>query len=191
LVVDDHPSVLPALVATLEAAGFGTVTSAAGADEALAAAVESRPDVAVIDVGSFPAGLVGRLRAAAPEMRIVVYAAEADAQSARLLLDAGAGGILLKNAPLSDLVLALDAVVAGGAYVDPAVDSGPARNQRLTARELEVLALAAEGLSQEEIGRRLGIGAETVRTHARKAAERLGARSRTQAVATAIRRRLI
>lgn len=190
LVADDHPSALAALLASLEAAGFGAVTGAAEAEQALAAAERERPHVAVVDVGS-AAELVGRLRAQLPGLQVVVYTAEADAHAARLLLEAGAAGVLLKNATLSELALALDVVVAGGAYVDPAVDSGPPRHQRLTEREREVLALAAEGLSHEQIGRRLGIGAETVRTHARKAAERLGARSRTQAVATAIRRRLI
>ena len=61
----------------------------------------------------------------------------------------------------------------------------------LTKRELEVLRLLADGLRQEEIGRRLGIGPETVRTHVRKASGRLGAATRTQAVATALRQGLI
>ena len=62
---------------------------------------------------------------------------------------------------------------------------------RLTERELDVLRLLAEGLRQEEIGRRLGIGPETVRTHLRKACARLGAATRTQAVAAALRQGLI
>jgi DNA-binding CsgD family transcriptional regulator len=62
---------------------------------------------------------------------------------------------------------------------------------RLTSREIEVLRLLADGLHLEEIGERLGIGAETVRTHLRKASERLGAANRTHAVAIAIRLSLI
>ena len=61
----------------------------------------------------------------------------------------------------------------------------------LTGREREVLSLLAEGLQLEEIAERLGIGTETVRTHVRKAGERLGAANRTHAVAIAIRRKLI
>ena len=64
-------------------------------------------------------------------------------------------------------------------------------SQTLTPRELEVLALLADGLAHEEIARRLGIGSETVRTHVRKASSRLGASTRTHAVATAIRLGLI
>jgi LuxR family quorum sensing-dependent transcriptional regulator len=61
----------------------------------------------------------------------------------------------------------------------------------LTGREREVLSLLADGLGLDEIAERLGIGAETARTHARKAGERLGAANRTHAVAIAIRRKLI
>ena len=62
---------------------------------------------------------------------------------------------------------------------------------RLTGRECDVLTLLAQGLQLEEIAARLGIGSETVRTHVRKASERLGAANRTHAVAIAIRRKLI
>jgi DNA-binding CsgD family transcriptional regulator len=61
----------------------------------------------------------------------------------------------------------------------------------LTEREREVLTLLAQGLQLEEIGNRLGIGTETVRTHVRNASDRLGASNRTHAVAIAIRHRLI
>jgi DNA-binding NarL/FixJ family response regulator len=86
-------------------------------------------------------------------------------------------------------VRALDAARAGRAYLDPALRAR--RRGSLTERELDVLRLLAEGLPHEEIGRRLGIGSETVRTHLRKASERLGASTRTQAVATALRLGLI
>jgi len=62
---------------------------------------------------------------------------------------------------------------------------------RLTGREREVLILLAQGLQLDEIAARLGSGSETVRTHVRKAGERLGAANRTHAVAIAIRRKLI
>jgi len=83
-------------------------------------------------------------------------------------------------------------VLAGRSYVDPGVvQQHGADTIGLTTREVEVLALVAEGLSHEQIGVRLGIGAETVRTHLRKACTRLGATTRTQAVAVALRLGLI
>jgi DNA-binding NarL/FixJ family response regulator len=135
--------------------------------------------------------LVRALREAAPETRIVVYTADADQTLARDVLEAGATALVLKEAPLSDIVRALEAALAGRSYLDPALGSTSERTQRLTQRELDVLELLAEGLQHEEIGRRLGISAETVRTHLRKASERLGAATRTQAVATALRLGLI
>jgi DNA-binding NarL/FixJ family response regulator len=98
---------------------------------------------------------------------------------------------VLKEAPLTDLTRALEAVLAGGTYLDPALAQRDPRSARLTAREREVLELLAEGIGHEEIGKQLGIGAETVRTHLRKACERLGAATRTEAVATALRLGLI
>jgi DNA-binding NarL/FixJ family response regulator len=97
---------------------------------------------------------------------------------------------VLKEAPLADLVRALEAALGGGSYLDPAV-ARTKRSGNLTPRELDVLGLLAEGLQHEEIGRRLGISSETVRTHLRKASDRLGATTRTQAVATALRMGLI
>jgi len=71
------------------------------------------------------------------------------------------------------------------------MDTAGVENVHLTRREREVLLLLAEGLQLDEIAQRLEIGLETVRTHVRRAGERLGALNRTHAVAIAIRRKLI
>jgi DNA-binding NarL/FixJ family response regulator len=81
----------------------------------------------------------------------------------------------------------VDAALAGFALAGRGGRNGTA----LTERERDVLRLLAEGLSHDEIGQRLSIGGETVRTHVRKACDRLGAATRTQAVATALRDGLI
>jgi DNA-binding NarL/FixJ family response regulator len=112
-------------------------------------------------------------------------------------LDAGVRGFVLKEAPLADLVRALERVVAGEAYVDPvlagALVSGrlAERVPSLTQREREVLRLLADGHANEEIGKRLHISPETVRTHVRKAMAKLEADTRTQAVAIALRQSII
>ena len=110
------------------------------------------------------------------------------------VLDAGAMGFVLKDAPLEDLMRAIEMVADGGVYVDPAlagvfVDSRG--TGRLTPREREVLRLAADGLSSEKIGQRLFLSPQTVRGHVGNAMGKLQAHTRTQAVATALRDRLI
>jgi DNA-binding NarL/FixJ family response regulator len=157
-------------------------------------AAETRPELALVDF-RMPrlAGidLIHALHEVSPGTRIAVYTADADEGIARDVLAAGAVALILKEAPLADLVRALEAALAGSSYLDPAVAKKPTPRVKLTQRELDVLALLAEGHQHEEIARRLGIGSETVRTHLRKASNRLGAATRTQAVATALRLGLI
>ena len=137
------------------------------------------------------AQLLEQLREAAPEMLIAVYTADADQSIVGVVFEAGAHALILKDAPLTDLGQALEAICSGRRYVDPALASAAltatARKPALTPREAEVLAHVADGLSHDEIGRQLSISPETVRTHVRKACERLNARTRTHAVATALR----
>jgi DNA-binding NarL/FixJ family response regulator len=132
-----------------------------------------------------------------PDTAIVFYTAYGDRALLSEALDVGARGFVLKEAPLADLVRAVERVAAGEAYVDPVLAgvlvSSHAADQlpSLTQREREVLRLLADGLSNEEIGRRLFISPETVRTHVRKAMAKLEADTRTQAVAIALRQSLI
>ena len=199
LVADDHPALVAAVCDYLRDEDFEIVGPASDGLQALAAVEELRPELAVVDYRMPRVGgreLVSRIKEISPSTRVAVYTAEADEQLVVEALDAGADAIVLKEAPLEDLVRALRSILAGRPYVDPALAgaafaSGTRPASRLTAREVDVLTLLAEGLSHEAIGGRLEIASETVRTHARKAADRLGAKTRTQAVATAIRLGLI
>jgi DNA-binding NarL/FixJ family response regulator len=194
LIADDHPALLVAVADYLEDNGFEVVASAANGGAALTAARETQPALALLDYrmpGATGASLVREVKAVSPETRVAVYTAEADEKLVAEALEAGADGVVLKDAPLDDLVRALRSVHDGRPYVDPGLAPlGLVRGsgkRELTPREVEVLSLLANGLSHDEIGKQLRIGPETVRTHARKAADRLGARTRTQAVAKAIR----
>ncbi len=193
LVADDHPALTVAVSAFLAEHGFEIVGPAADGRRAVALADSARPELALVDF-RMPRlsglALLAALAEASPGTRLVVYTADADQTLAREAMEAGAVAVVLKEAPLVDLVRALEAALAGRSYLDPALGSRPLP-ARLTARELDVLGLLAEGLPHEEIGRRLGISSETVRTHLRKASDRLGAATRTQAVATALRLGLI
>ena len=194
LVADDHPALTSAVSAYLSHHGFEIVGPVSDGRRALALATEEQPELALVDF-RMPrlsgTELVVQLREASPETRIVVYTPDADEQIANDVLAAGASALVLKEAPLADLVRALESTLAGGSYLDPALTRIAAPASKLTRRELDVLELLAEGLPHEEIGRRLGISSETVRTHLRKASDRLGASTRTQAVATALRLGLI
>ena len=194
LLADDHPALLQAVSEFLQAAGYELVGSAPDGARAVTLARQTMPEVAGVDFRMPRLGgveLVAQLSEAAPEMRIVVYTAEADEAVVRGVLGAGAAAIVLKESPLADLTRALETVLEGATYLDPALVSfavnGHPGRPLLTQRESEVLALLAEGLTHEQIGARLSISSETVRTHVRKACDRLGAATRTQAVATALR----
>jgi DNA-binding NarL/FixJ family response regulator len=195
LVADDHPALTSAVTAFLAEHGYDIVGPASNGSRAVALAAERQPDVALLDLRMPRLGgreLIEAVVAASPATRIAVYTADADHRVASDVLAAGAVAIVLKEAPLADLVRALDYARAGRAYVDPALVRTPAfAGAGLTERELEVLSLVAEGIQHEEIGALLGISGETVRTHVRKACDRLGASTRTQAVATALRLGLI
>ena len=198
LVADDHPALLSVLADYLADLGIEVVATVADGAQAVAVATGEALDAAVVDY-RMPrlsgAELLTRLREISPATKLVVYTADADEQLVRDALAAGADAVLLKESPLPDLARALEATLAGSTYPDAALsqfalaDALP--KPALTERETAVLELVAQGLSHEEIGRRLSISAETVRSHVRKACERLGASTRTQAVATALRLGLI
>jgi DNA-binding NarL/FixJ family response regulator len=194
LLADDHPALTVAVSSFLSENGFEVVGPVSDGRRAVALAAETTPELALVDF-RMPrlAGieLIHALREASPETRIAVYTADADESIARDVLEAGAVALILKEAPLADLVRALEAALGGNTYLDPALTKDAKPGGKLTQRELDVLGLLAEGLQHDEIGRRLGISSETVRTHLRKASDRLGASTRTQAVATALRLGLI
>ena len=196
VLADYHPGVLFAVGGFLAENGFEVVATARDGGEAVEAVERLRPELALVDVRlPLLAGieLVRRLRDGSPGTRVAVYTADADAGMARDALRAGAVALVLKEAPLDDLVRALRSALLGRPYID----SGLARAELaggsldLTEREAEVLTLLADGLSHEEIGERLRISGETVRTHLQKARRRLGAENRTHAVALALRNGLI
>ena len=194
VVADDHPAMLASVVEILGRNGFDVVGEAADGQQALALIESTRPRLALVDV-RMPrlSGVEVAVRAAAvaPETAIVFYTAFGDRALLSEALDAGVRGFVLKEAPLADLVRALEAALNGSSYLDPALAKHPAPGGKLTQRELDVLGLLSDGLANEEIGKRLHISPETVRTHVRKAMAKLEADTRTQAVATALRQSII
>jgi DNA-binding NarL/FixJ family response regulator len=200
LVADDHPAMVEAVCEVLSQHGVEIVGRARDGEEALSKIETRRPNAALVDLRMPRMNgieLTRRAATSAPETAVILYTAYGERALLIEAMDAGARGFVLKEAPLADLVRAVEIVASGGTYVDPVLagvfataavtDKLPA----LTQRERDVLRLLADGLSNEEIGKRLFISPETVRTHVRKAMAKLDADTRTQAVAKALRQSLI
>ena len=200
VVADDHPAVVEAVADVLTEHGIEVAGRARDGDDALEQIELRKPSVAILDLrmpgqsGIAVARLVAR---SAPDTSVILYTAFGDRALLTEALDAGARGFVLKEAPLAEVVRAVELVASGRTYVDPVlagVLSSSAATEKmtnLTQRERDVLRLLADGMSNEEIGKSLFISPETVRTHVRKAMAKLDADTRTQAVATALRQSLI
>ena len=200
MVADDHPALLTAVCDVLAEHGIDVIGRARDGQEAISKIESRKPQVALIDIrmprlGGIEVAL--RARTASPETGLIFYTGYGDRALLSEALDAGARGFIMKEAPLSDLVRAVELVARGDTYVDPVLAGAVAHaklKQELperSQREREVLRLLADGFTNEEIGKRLFISPETVRTHVRKAMAKLDADTRTQAVATALRQSLI
>ncbi|WP_019630545.1 response regulator [Actinomadura atramentaria] len=200
LLVDDHPVVRTGIRAMLsDQPDFSLVGEAATGEEAVAAAARLRPDVVLMDL-RLGAGMNGseatRRITAGTDARVLVlttFDTDADIVAA---LAAGATGYLLKDAPPAELFAAVRAAAAGSSALAPSVAARLVGRVRapaatLTPRELEVLGLVAEGLSNREVGRRLFLSETTIKTHLVHIYGKLGVESRTAAVAAAVRRGLI
>ena len=200
VVADDHPAVLEAVAEFLVQGGIEVIARARDGEEALERIEQRKPQVALVDVRMPKLGGIELTRLAlrsTPDTAILLYTGYGDRALLTEALDAGVRGFVLKEAPMDDLLRAVQSVASGGTYVDPVLAGTLAASSignklpELTQRERDVLRLLADGLSNEEIGKRLFISAETVRTHVRKAMDKLDADTRTQAVARALRDRLI
>jgi len=200
VVADDHPPIVDSVTRYLKAAEFVVVATAQNGEQALAAVEKHRPSVCIADV-RMPhidgLELARRAAKAAPDTVVLLYSGFSDRGLVADALDAGARGFALKDAPLDDLARAIDLVATGNVYIDPVLAATLARAPRegepssLSPREREVLRLLAAGGSYGEIGSTLFLSPDTVRAHAHRAMTKLGARTRTQAVATALRDALI
>ncbi|GAB2805556.1 response regulator [Streptomyces daliensis] len=195
LLADDHPVVRAGLRAVLETEeGIDVVAEAATAEEAVVRAARGGIDVVLMDL-QFGGGMNGAeataavtARPGAPRVLIVTtYDTDADTLPA---IEAGATGYLLKDAPPEDLAAAVRSAAVGRTTLAPAVADRLMHRLRapgtaLTRRESEVLALVAEGLSNQAVGARLHLTEGTVKSHLVRVYAKLGVASRTAAVAAA------
>jgi len=202
LLADDHPVVRRGLAELLGAADdIDVVGAATDGDEAVAQAMETAPDVVLMDI-SMPnvdgVAATRRLLRERPEARVVMLTSFSERERILDALDAGAIGYLLKDAEPDELLRGVRAAARGESPLAPKAARAvlAAREERrpgdeLTGREREVLILVGEGLPNKLIARRMGISEKTVKTHLTSVFQRIGVSDRTQAALWARRNGLV
>lgn len=206
LLADDHALVREGTRRILEAVDdIEIVAEAATGEEAVTAAEQLRPDVAIIDIGM--PGINGievtrRIKAKEPEASVLVLTMHDDDQFIFAAIEAGAAGYMLKDVLGDELVEAVRAVHSGESVLHPTVTRrvlarlaaggggmrGPDTEEPLTDRELEVLGLAARGMANKDIGTELDVSVRTVEAHLSHVFRKLDVGSRTEAILHGLRR---
>ena len=200
VLADDHRALVKLLARTLEDRGLTVVGRVCDGDEALSRILATRPDVAVLDLKmpGAPAWDIARRTALhSPETSVLIYTGNGTEAQVEEALAFGARGVVQKEASLDELVQAIETLASGEAYVETyepgllARLDGQQPAALLTKVERDFLQLLAEGLRDDEIARRLAVELDLVRASARSAMKKLGAATRTHAVAKAVRLGLI
>ncbi|MBH9579476.1 response regulator [Inhella proteolytica] len=194
LLVDDHPMVREGLRARLSSVAHLEVVGEAGdAAEALQAVSLLQPDVVLQDVGLQQGNgieLIEQLLALRPDLRVLMYSMYDNPEYVQRALQAGASAYVLKSAPAAEILAALDAVMAGGTFLSPAVSKRLFRNQAprplLSARESQILAALARGASSKQIAKDLELSVRTVETHRQSIKRKLNLEGQAELIKYAV-----
>ncbi len=198
MLVDDHPLVRLGMAGVVDRQpGFAVVAQAGDGGEAIDLYRTVRPDVVLMDlmmprVGGLEA--LREIRMADADAKIVILTSSDGEEHVYRCLQAGARAYLLKDASEEQVADCLQAVAAGRRYVPPEVASRLAArldNDTLTGRELDVLRLLAEGMSNKLIARAAGIAPGTVKYHVKNIMAKLDASCRTEVLREAVRRGIV
>jgi two-component system NarL family response regulator len=209
VIVDDAELFREALHAAFSQEGFEVKGVAADAMKAIDMAREHKPDLVMLDLlmpGMSGIEVVGAILKASQETKVVLLTSSESAKDMLAAVKAGALGYLTKDTPLPRLVAAMHDVLNGGAALSPAMGGklfaalrdllrhhgeAVARSPELTGRELEILGHVGAGKTSKEIAAELYISENTVRNHVRNILDKLGLKSRFEAVTWAQREGLI
>ena len=194
LIVDDHAVVRHGLKTAIETHGYQVIAVAGSINEAKAFMAQTNPDAIIVDI-NLPDGsgfdLVSWARKVSPATAIIVLTLNDGADYVRAAKSAGANAFVVKNAPLSDLLAAIDfSILSPSAFSSKSilitgVDSG------LTAREIDVLQSISHGSSNAVIATNLFISVPTVKSHVSSILRKLNADNRVQALSIARERGLL
>ena len=199
LIVDDHPVVRQGLRVLLEVQdGIEVAGEADDGDTALTLAASRAPDVILLDLklpGRDGIAVLTELKSRDSAARVLVLTSATDPASASLAMRSGAAGVLYKDVDPDALVRAIRAVHDGHLLLAPGAAGPLVRSasaswggmDALTSREREVLAELAQGRSNREIARALGVAEKTVKAHVSSVLAKLGVQDRTQAALLAVR----
>lgn len=205
LVVDDHPIFRAGLCEQLAggAENIVIVGEAEDGEKAYEAVAAHHPDVVLMDC-HMPVlrGLEAteKIKKDFPETKIIAFSATAEIDRVRKVLQAGANGYLLKTASTAELRRAIVTVLGGATVITPSIAmepdapdlAAPIENSfGLTKREIQILELAARGVTNKQIGEQLNLSNRTIEVHMHNIFMKLGVSSRTEAVTRAIRDRSI
>ena len=194
LLAEDQAMVRGALSALLSLEDdIEIVAEAARGDEAVAAALDARPDVALLDIempGGDGLGAAASLCESLPGCRVLILTTFGRAGYLRRALESGASGFLLKDAPAAELAAGIRRAMAGERVVDPslAVAALSDGESPLTERERESLSASANGATIVDVARALYLSEGTVRNHLSMAIKKLGTRNRIEAARLAERK---
>jgi len=198
LIADDHQIVRMGLTTIFaKEPDFDVVGEARNGIEAVRLAREAAPDLILMDLlmpRKGGAEATAEILAADPSARILILTTFGESEDVKRALDAGACGALVKDTPHAKLVAAIRATAGGKRVVSPEIQQSLnelSTVPELSARQLDILRFVADGLTSKAISERLEIGQNGVNAHIRTIFSKLGASSRSEAVAIALRKHLL
>jgi len=198
VIVEDDSGLKEQIIQILEsAADINCVGAFASAEEALPQILKKKPDVVLMDIklpGMSGIQCVAEIKKVLPNMQVIMVTVYEDSERIFRALTAGANGYLLKSSPPEQLLAAIRDVSTGGSPMSSHIASkvvrhfhlvghSPREAENLSPREIEVLDLLSSGFIYKEIGEKLNIGTETVKTHVKHICQKMHVRSRLEAVA--------
>ncbi|MFC5498111.1 response regulator [Caenimonas terrae] len=201
VLADDHDLVRSGIKALLtQISGVTVIAEARDGHELLAAVERLQPDIVMTDIsmpGMDGLSAVAKLHAQFPKLRLVILSTHDSVDLIKRAVANGACGYLTKDASPAELEQAVRNVMANGSYFSSAIasrllqPSEPTVDEELTARQIEILCLLAQGLASKEIAFKLGLSSKTVDVHRSRMMERLGLHDVSSLTRYAIRKKLI